>query len=504
VYYSLDPSLNNIPQGTGAGAGTAPVTQITNAIATWNANNGIGITFSPASAGHAATYSISAQMTKVDYTGNTGTTYAQPGVIPVGANSNTYLYPNQRFHDGSPTFSSSAIGYATAYQEIMLHEIGHLLGLNDLNNDKTSGTALSVMEQGAGTNLAQLQLPLTPTQCDINEVKAASTRTPPTSGGGGDTPGEGTNVCVGSAPICSGGLPASCNAGNWSCPSGQCAGSPGTCPNGYLQECDGGLWSCPTVSTSECLGAPPCAGAECINGLWSSSTCVCSPSGGPPYIPPDSGAEYVWNSSTCSWVLEPCSEAGCSSPIIIDTAGTGFDLTSAKNGVSFDFFGTGHPIQIAWTATNSRNGWLALDRNNNGVIDSARELFGNITAQPPSNTPNGFLALAVFDKPANGGNDDGVIDEQDTIWAQLLVWIDSNHDGISQPDELFSMEEVGIRRIMLGYTHTPYVDENGNRFRYKGKLKGAPEDPTARAIYDVFLKSVPPASAPPLTIEEGK
>ena len=279
----------------------------------------------------------------------------------------------------------------------------------------------------------------------------------------------------------------------------------GTCPNGYLQECDGGLWSCPTVSTSECLGAPPCAGAECINGLWSSSTCVCSPSGGPSVHP---AGQWRGVRVELQYLFVGCSNRALRRAVRRRSSSTpqwtGFDLTSAKNGVSFDFFGTGHPIQIAWTATNSRNGWLALDRNNNGVIDSARELFGNITAQPPSNTPNGFLALAVFDKPANGGNDDGVIDEQDTIWAQLLVWIDSNHDGISQPDELFSMEEVGIRRIMLGYTHTPYVDENGNRFRYKGKLKGAPEDPTARAIYDVFLKSVPPASAPPLTIEEGK
>jgi hypothetical protein len=45
----------------------------------------------------------------------------------------------------------------------------------------------------------------------------------------------------------------------------------------------------------------------------------------------------------------------------------------------FDFWGNGHLIQIAWTSAASGNAFLALDRNHNGKIDSAKELFGNIT-----------------------------------------------------------------------------------------------------------------------------
>lgn len=66
---------------------------------------------------------------------------------------------------------------------------------------------------------------------------------------------------------------------------------------------------------------------------------------------------------------KPCS------PIILDLSGKGFFLTSADNGVKFDISGTGHPVQIAWTAPGADNAFLALDRNGNGIIDNGTELF---------------------------------------------------------------------------------------------------------------------------------
>lgn len=211
---------------------------------------------------------------------------------------------------------------------------------------------------------------------------------------------------------------------------------------------------------------------------------VCSPTSGPPNPP----YYYVWDTDCCCWVYSPPSGG---SPIIIDTTGTGFHLTSAEQGVFFDISGTGHPIKIAWTEPGSGNAFLALDRDGDGKIDSGKELFGNFTEQPPSPNPNGFLALAEFDKPENGGNGDGIIDSRDAVFSNLRLWIDDNHDGISQPSELHTLPELGIFSLSLKYTISWYTDQYDNHFRYKGVVNPDPKDGTSkdgRFDYDVFLE----------------
>ena len=185
-----------------------------------------------------------------------------------------------------------------------------------------------------------------------------------------------------------------------------------------------------------------------------------------------------------------CVAGRCVSPIIIDTTGQGFHLTSAQNGVRFDMKGDGTPIQIAWTAPGSGNAFLALDRNHNGIIDDGTELFGNFTQQPKSPTPNGFLALAEFDKPENGGNADGIIDEHDAVFSHLVLWIDENHDGIPQPNELHSLSEFGITSLSLNYKALGRKDEYGNYYHFRAKVNPtSPSDQTdsGRWAYDVFL-----------------
>ncbi len=212
----------------------------------------------------------------------------------------------------------------------------------------------------------------------------------------------------------------------------------------------------------------------------------------------------MWSTVTCSWIWVPCPNGNCgNSPIVIDPSDEGFHLTAVTDGVMFDISGSGQPVQIAWTAPGSKNGFLALDRNNNGMIDDGKELFGNFTDQPASSTPNGYLALAEFDKPENGGNGDGIIDARDTVFNKLRLWVDANHDGISQPDELFTLPSLGIYSLALRYRSSPRVDQYGNQFRYTSVVNPmGRRDQVNRRDYDVFLvtevSSAVSANATPL------
>jgi hypothetical protein len=188
---------------------------------------------------------------------------------------------------------------------------------------------------------------------------------------------------------------------------------------------------------------------------------------------------------------ETCNCLGCGScggsPVLVDVRGDGFRMTDAAGGVQFDLDSDGLPEGWSWTAANTDDAWLALDRDGNGRIESGQELFGDYTAQPPSSARNGFAALAVFDAAAEGGNGDGIIDAADAVFPLLRLWQDTNHNGVSEPQELHTLQSLGLTRLHLDYKESRRVDAQGNSFRYRAKVDDARGSKVNRWAWDVFL-----------------
>ncbi len=241
---------------------------------------------------------------------------------------------------------------------------------------------------------------------------------------------------------------------------------------------------------------------------------VCTPPGPPPYNNGPNGAYWQWDTSTCSWILP-----NGASPIVIDTKGTGFKFTDPDrpNGyVSFDLTGDGTMMRISWPKHGSGNAWLALDVDGDGVIKNGKELFGNYTAHadadvPNYPNPNGFNALAWYDKVAMGGDTNLIIDKRDAVWKTLRLWIDEHcykypdSPCQSDPSELHTLESMGVTSISLVWSATLKTDAVGNQFKYYAVLnpeaETTPKDAQGnsccelhkkskdgRLAYDVFLK----------------
>lgn len=270
--------------------------------------------------------------------------------------------------------------------------------------------------------------------------------------------------------------------------NGGCSGSIGTCNTSTGVRvtvsldlaCNAAVTPTPeaqaTPTPGYCLGIAdwltfPSSG--CITGLFFQGPCTRSSAFR------QRCSEYI--DETCS-----CESGGGMSPIVIDVDHSGFKLTDAGGGVAFNILSDGVPLRLAWTAPGSSNALLVLDRNSNGTIDDGEELFGDNTPQPASSTPNGFLALAEYDKSGAGGNGNGKIDVQDAVFSQLRLWQDINHNGISEPSELQPLSGL-LRAIDLDYKLSKRTDQYGNEFRYRAKVYDVRGIQGGRWAWDVFL-----------------
>ncbi len=241
--------------------------------------------------------------------------------------------------------------------------------------------------------------------------------------------------------------------------------------------------ACTTPTPTECLDSDG-------DGL---TTCDGDCNDYDPSIYPDAPCSDLWcGDANCNGEQDCLENSVCTaSPIVIDIAGNGFNLTNGTNGVQFDLNSNGIKEHLPWTIANSDDAWLSLDRNGNGKIDDGTELFGNFTPQPQPATGiklNGFNALAEYDKPPNGGNGDSRINSQDAIFSTLQLWQDKNHNGISEGSELFALAALNIAEFELDYKESKRTDEHGNEFKYRAKVLDAQGSKVGQWAWDVFLK----------------
>jgi hypothetical protein len=192
---------------------------------------------------------------------------------------------------------------------------------------------------------------------------------------------------------------------------------------------------------------------------------------------------------------EVCADGDPASPIIIDLDSDGFHLTGVDHGVWFDLDVDGQVERVGWTRETSRDAFLCQDRDRNGSIDDGSELFGDHTpSRQVGPSLNGYYALAELDLNEFGGNDNDRIDPGDVGFADLCVWLDKNHNGISETSEIFTLQEIGVTGLRYDHVEQQRRDAFGNLFRYKSGASIRAPGGTVRSAptYDVFLVTTPP------------
>jgi hypothetical protein len=167
-------------------------------------------------------------------------------------------------------------------------------------------------------------------------------------------------------------------------------------------------------------------------------------------------------------------------PIVLDLDGDGTESVAISAGAYFDHNADGFAEATGWVGPD--DGLLVWDRNEDGEINSGRELFGNQTLlQNNQLAADGFAALAEWD-----ANSDGKIDASDAVWADLKIWVDANGDGVSASDELFSFTDLGIASISLSHTAGSGVDAQGNNLALTGTFTWT--DSTTSQVADYLFQ----------------
>lgn len=140
-------------------------------------------------------------------------------------------------------------------------------------------------------------------------------------------------------------------------------------------------------------------------------------------------------------------------PLVINLDGNIAELEDQKFYFDLDADGVEEYI----SKLQKGSGYLALDKNNDGIINNGSELFG-------TKSGDGFGDLTLYDEDGNGW-----IDENDDIWNKLKIWTtDENGE-----DVLYTLKEAGVGAICLqkastNFTHTDKNNDAKGAIRNTG------------------------------------
>lgn len=219
------------------------------------------------------------------------------------------------------------------------------------------------------------------------------------------------------------------------------------------------------------------------------------------------GWEGKWASAGVCWNTEAvgaekggtafaiCANKGCTqnpppSPLLVDLKDKGFEnaISDPEHGAWFKW-GT-EMLKTSWPLEGSGVGIVVLP-GPHGEVDDASEMVGNFFPQPPIDFPNGFNALLPF---ANGKKK---LDAGDPIFHLLRVWVgrpvcNREHTACAaRPQDLHTLEELGITYISLDYQPDTYVDRWGDQFRFMSYVGGLADHKIVDAF---FVTYCPPKS----------
>lgn len=169
-------------------------------------------------------------------------------------------------------------------------------------------------------------------------------------------------------------------------------------------------------------------------------------------------------------------------PLVIDLNRDGRFASSSAQVVLYDLLGEGTKKAMTWL--DSGDGFLAIDKNGNGLIDDGSELFVG------QRVGESFELLAQYD-----ANKDGIVDAEEAQSAGIVVWRDIDRNGVTNDDELLDFGSLGIQSISLANNMQGRAEAGG----YVSHVSGVSyADGTAGVLADLFLgqaKSEPPRSS---------